>query len=248
MLCLISESLEDSEQERKLVDFYRERQVDGIIVSTAKEKDPTIEYLEKMHVRYVLATRKCKSSTAPSVVFNNYAGVEHAIEYLASLGHRRIAHIAGNLHTDAGKDRVRAFFDTMKKNSLTVHDEYIVEAGWIGEESRNVMIELLNLPTPPTAVLACNDASAINALNVIYEARLKVPGDISLIGFNDIGMSGNTSPPLTTVHTPIYDLGSCASRLLLDVIDGVPILNKDIVLETKLVIRKSTGPCKKSFK
>jgi LacI family transcriptional regulator len=244
MLCLISESLEDSARERKLADFYQERQVDGIIVATAKEDDPTIEYLEKMHVKYIQATRRCKFSTAPSVVFDNYKGVKDAIEYLISLGHTHIAHIAGNLHTDAGQIRLKAFYDTMRHHSLPVRDDYVVEAGYIAKESQYAMKALLNIPEIPTAVLACNDVSAISALKVIHEMKLRVPQDISIIGFNNIGMTENTSPPLTTVHTPVFDLGYCASHMLLDLIDGKPIPNRDILLDTSLVIRNSTGPCR----
>ena len=103
---------------------------------------------------------------------------------------------------------------------------------------------LLQLPDPPTAIIACNDVVAISALNTVHEMGLRVPEDISLIGFNNIPESANTFPPLTTIDSPTEILGQYAAELLLKVMSSEGLEDTEQIIDTKLIVRGSTGPCR----
>lgn len=244
--CLVSEAREDSGRARKLVDLYLERQVEGIILCTATENDPVIDYLEEIGEKYVLATRKATNSKACYVGFDNEKGMFTAVEYLISLGHRRIAHITGYMDSLPAKERLNGYVAALKKHGIPVEEDYIVYGKWTAEDVRSSVEKLTGLHNPPTAIVTANDVVAISVLNVIYNLGLRVPEDISLIGFNNTDETVNTVPPLTTVESPTEILGKVAASLLLEVMASSKPVSKNVIVDTKLIVRGSTGPCRKA--
>ena len=240
-ICLIGEGAEDSHRIKSLVDFYLEKQVECLIICTALEEDPIIEYLERFDVKYILVTRDARNSTAPYVGFNNAHGMHEAMDHLFNLGHTRIAHIAGDILSEPGQARLRAYKNALEERKIPVKDEYIVYADWKAENANACMASLLALPEHPTAVIVCNDVVAIASLSTIYDHGLRVPEDISIIGFNNIQMSAFTAPTLTTIDTPTDVLGEKVSELFRVVFSKKGSERKHILIDTKLVIRKSTG-------
>ena len=244
MFCFLSETLESDKKAFQLVQLYYERQVDGLICATAKEaNDPAIAYMERMGMKYVLVTRSAKESTAPTVMYDIYDGAKCIVEHLIELGHVKIAHLTGQLQSSSSILRLNAYRDVMLRHGLTIREEYIVNTDWLAEDGYTAMRKLLSLKEIPTAVFACNDIVAISAINAVTELGLKVPEDISIVGFNNIKVCANTWPPLTTLESPAYELGKEAAALLIQLIDGDKTGEKNVTLpHGGLIIRRSTAP------
>lgn len=240
--CLLGETREDPERAMKLVEFFLDRQVDGMIITTATKEDPVVDYLESVGAKYVQLTRMAKNSRAPYISCDSYNGMRKLMEHLISLGHTRIAHIAGHRGSTTGEQLLKAFHDVMEEHHLPMRDEYIVYADWMAENAGVCMNKLLQCKERPSAVVACNDIVAIAALSVIYEKKLQVPEDIAIAGFNNIQISEVITPKLTTVNFPAYEMGYKASNTLLKMIKDNYIEHaiSPIILDTELIIREST--------
>ncbi|MGY1750657.1 LacI family DNA-binding transcriptional regulator [Modestobacter sp. SYSU DS0511] len=178
----------------------------------------------------------------PSVGATNWAGGLAATEHLIELGHRRIAAIGGPepyLCSRARLDGYRAALDRAgiaMDPQLLRHGTFHHEGGY--EQARR----LLELPDPPTAVFAGSDEQAFGVMEAARQARLSVPRDLSVVGFDDLPMARWSSPPLTTVRQPLADMGRMAGRVLTDLITGGELATQRVELATHLVTRASTAP------
>ncbi|MGY2081015.1 LacI family DNA-binding transcriptional regulator [Modestobacter sp. SYSU DS0657] len=178
----------------------------------------------------------------PSVGATNWAGGLAATEHLIELGHRRIAAIGGPepyLCSRARLDGYRAALDRAgiaMDPQLLRHGTFHHEGGY--EQARR----LLELPDPPTAIFAGSDEQAFGVMEAARQARLSVPRDLSVVGFDDLPMARWSSPPLTTVRQPLADMGRMAGRVLTDLITGGELATQRVELATHLVTRASTAP------
>ncbi len=178
----------------------------------------------------------------PTVDSDNLTGAVIGTEHLLELGHRRIAFVGGRADLESSRLREQGFRQAMAAAGLVV-DEVLVRAGDYRKEStREPVRELLALPDRPTAIFAANDLSAMATIEVAREAGLSVPGDLSVIGFDDIPESAQSDPPLTTVHQPIQQMGAAAVGLLTALLDGGDVAELHVRLPTSLVRRGSTAP------
>ncbi len=183
-----------------------------------------------------------------ALAFDFAAGIREAARHLVDLGHRRFAHISGPLDVWTSHRRRDAFVDALSEFGIPADQVMVVEGNLQIEGGRAALRQLAGSGQPPTAVFAAND---LTALGVLWEARkigLRVPEDISLIGLDNISLAEQTTPALTTVALPIYDIGQAAMTMLLEIIrcneDNQPsdcIMNQTI--PTRLIVRESTaGP------
>ncbi|MFF1529101.1 LacI family DNA-binding transcriptional regulator [Cellulomonas sp. NPDC058312] len=178
----------------------------------------------------------------PTVDSDNLAGAVLGTRHLLELGHTRIAFVGGRADLESSRLREQGFREAMAAAGVPV-DEQLVRAGDYRKEStREPVRELLELPDRPTAIFAANDLSAIATLEVARDAGLDVPGDLSVIGFDNIPESAMTEPPLTTVHQPIQQMGAAAIQMLVALLDGSPTPDPHVRLPTALVRRGTTGP------
>ena len=178
----------------------------------------------------------------PTVDSDNLAGAVLGTRHLLELGHTRIAFVGGRADLESSRLREHGFREAMAAAGVPV-DEQLVRAGDYRKEStREPVRELLELPDRPTAIFAANDLSAIATLEVARDAGLDVPGDLSVIGFDNIPESAMTEPPLTTVHQPIQQMGAAAIQMLVALLDGSPTPDPHVRLPTALVRRGTTGP------
>jgi DNA-binding LacI/PurR family transcriptional regulator len=213
--------------------------VDGLILAGTVVSDETIERVAS-DVPLVLASRRSPTDLADSVVTDDVAGASIAIDHLVELGHRRIAHITGGDGAGAA-DRRRGFEEAMAKHSLG--DGAIIVAGDYTEAGGIVgMTEILDLNPRPTAVFAANDQAAIGALRVLSEAGLRVPEDMSLIGYDDTYLASFEHISLTSVHQEPEQMGREAVRLLLERTDGERTDSRHVILMPRLTVRESTAP------
>jgi LacI family transcriptional regulator len=230
------------EREAHGLAMLRDRQVDGLLLATARRADPAIERLAAERVPFVMVNRHTDPITPNAVVPDDYAGATLAVEHLLDLGHRRIAHIAGSDEVSTGFLRRQAYLDTLKRHGVAPDPALLVFGSFREQGGCDAMAALLALPEPPTAVFAVNDLAALGALRAITGTGLRVPDDISLVGFNDLFHTPFITPQLTTIQVPERAMGARAvERLLAMIIDGVwP--ESPTLLELSLAIRESSGP------
>ncbi|WP_204166162.1 LacI family DNA-binding transcriptional regulator [Curtobacterium flaccumfaciens] len=219
------------------VDFLLSRQVDGLIVSSLHLSSPNPRLID-LPVP-VIATNRHPGDWMPAVVGDDVEGGRMATEHLLALGHRRIGVIAGPRHASTAVERVAGFRlaherrDLAVDDALVVHSDFEVEGGVVGAHT------LLSLSDPPTAIFAVNDTAAIGVMGAARQRGLRVPDDLSIVGYNDISVVAQLPTPMTTVHSPTALMGTVAvERLLAAIGDGAL---QGATLPVSLVVRSSTG-------
>jgi DNA-binding LacI/PurR family transcriptional regulator len=236
---MLSSGFLDPKRERSAITTMLELRVDGLIIMGSMMKVGRIEGVATA-LPVTLVGRHTRSKRLDSVCTDDAAGAREAVAHLAELGHTRIAHIhAGSA---AGSPRRRRGYEKeMIKRGLV--DRIRVFRGDFTESGgAKAMIEILNSGDMPTAVFAPNDAAALGAMEVIDDAGLDIPGDISLIGYDDLTLSGLPRISLTTVGQPRTDLGREAAQLVLERLDEGREDARHVVIPPSLVIRSTTGP------
>jgi len=175
----------------------------------------------------------------PSIGANNWRSGLIATEHLLSLGHRRIAMITGWLSHRDTKGRIAGYRTALETAGLTVDPVYLLESDYSMEQGYIQAHALLDLPSPPTAIIAACDAQAIGVYRALYERGLRIPDDISVIGFDDIPTAQWMAPPLTTIRQPLRDIGRVAAERLLQLMAGKPLETQRVELTSPLLVRSS---------
>jgi len=174
------------------------------------------------------------------IAINNKMGAIQATDYLISLGHRKIAHITGDLMTQAACERLRGYQTSLERQNIEINSNYIVEANYSRPSAREAMTKLLRLPNPPTAVFIASDDMAQEAIAVIIENKLNVPTDISVVGFDDNPICVFGPVALTTIRQPLIEMAHEATVLLHQMITSKESISpKRVLLPAELVIRDS---------
>ena len=163
-----------------------------------------------------------------------------AVEYLIGLGHRRIAFIQGTAGTPSSVKRMAGFLDALNAAGLGADDKLIIPGDYTRVGGRKAMIELLNRPNPPTAVVCANDLSALGALEEAQLRGHKVPQSISIVGFDDIDEAAVASPPLTTIRLPPHEIGIVAAEKLIERLKGREESFSSFI-KGELIVRQSTA-------
>ena len=179
-------------------------------------------------------------SFTANIIINYGQGIRQAVQHLVELNHRQIAFLAGPLHLASARTRQSAFLSALQQAGIAPPPEMIVQGDHKIEGGTQAMKTLLAQPTRPTAVIASNDMMAIGALSAIHDAGLRVPDDISVVGFDDIAFARLTQPPLTTVALPREQLAVIALSAIERLVAEGPGGQSEYSLPTQLVIRNST--------
>jgi len=240
---LIVNTDNDPVREKTQIELLRSRQVEGLIVATALVDDPLLEQLRREGVRMVMVNRRPDGIDAPSITPDDATGVALAVNHLASLGHRRIAHLAGPSNTSTGVVRARSFRSTIR--DLGLDDDPHLTATchhWSEDAGAEALRALLDADAGFTAVVAGNDLIALGCYDVFAERGISCPDDISVVGFNDMPFLDKLRPPLTTIAVPQQQIGAEAARLLLDAIAEPDRPARSVLLPLSLVVRGSTAP------
>lgn len=178
----------------------------------------------------------------PGLGATNWAGGVAATEHLLRLGHRRIAAITGPPDMLCSRARAAGYRSVLDRAGIGV-DPALVRAGdYHHADGYLRATELLDLPDPPTAIFAGCDEQAFGALEAARTRGLRVPRDLSIVGFDDLPVTGWSSPPITTVRQPLTEMGSIAAQMVSDLIDGNPLSPSRMDLSTTLIVRESTAP------
>ena len=233
----------DPERMSTCVRRMLERNVDGVAIMTSEMDEMLIAQLEKRRIPIVfLDTGKVRDRIS-NIKVDYEQGFREAVEYLVHLGHKWIGFISGPLNLRSARVRQEAFLKWLHHFGLPSDEDLIQTGNHRIDGGEAAMERLLALPQRPTAVLSSNDLTAIGALRAMYKAHLRVPGDISVIGFDDIDMSEFTQPALCTIRLSRAELAEKALDALLRVIRGKSRKGHEYHVETHLVVRGSTGKC-----
>jgi LacI family transcriptional regulator len=237
---ILCNSDDDFNKQRKYIRVLVEKQVDGLIVFSMGRDNQLGEQLRETGMPHVILDREIKHIEADLVEVDHEAGAWMATRHLIELGHRRIACITGPLNLAPAQERVQGYRRAMDEAGLDVNKDWEIEGGFTSEKSFVAMQRLLVLEQTPSAVFACNDLMAIGALCAATQQGLRVPQDVSVIGFDDIALAAYSSPPLTTIVQPKHQLGLMAARFLIDRLADPGLALRREVLEPELCLRQST--------
>ena len=237
MLC---NSDDDPGKQGQYIRVLTEKQVDGLIVVSSGGDDELGRHLKQAKMPLVLVDREVGQLRADIVEVNHESGGWLATQHLIALGHRRIACITGPLGLSSSTQRLAGFKRAMLESGYPVPDALMRQADFTSAGGHAAMQELLKSSRPPTAVFACNDLMAFGAISAAGSAGLRLPRDISVIGFDDIAMAAYCSPPLTTIAQPKHQLGALAARMLLARIANPGLVDQREIIAPALCLRQST--------
>ncbi len=175
------------------------------------------------------------------VAVDNETGGYTAVDYLFSLGHRRIATVTGNLHTQAGAQRLEGYKKALTKHRIPLQNEYIYEGDYSRRSARQAAEQLLSLKERPTAIFAASDEMALEMMAVIMEKGLRIPQDISIIGFDDNPAAIYGPVALTTIKQPLFQMAEDSVKLLNAIVSGKKKAPVKVIMPPKLIIRESCG-------
>jgi LacI family transcriptional regulator len=236
MELLISTAFNDT-RERNQLNLLRGI-TDGLILVLPHTDDKEIQTIESAGVPIVLIDHRGSDIKLPAVDIDNYTGGRTATEYLLGLNHKRIGFVAG--YYQASSERLRGYKEALLNAGVSFNSRFVLEGNFSQPGGFSATRQLLSLPKPPTAIFAANDLSAFGVIEAVKEHGLRVPDDISVIGFDDIPMASQVYPPLTTMRQPLADMGAAAARLMMAKLRGVEPPSNRITLPTELVVRATT--------
>ena len=243
----LADSNADPERERKVVQAFAERRVDGIIVTSSRVGALYLTRLAEMMVPIVLVNDQYPGAFVHSVMIRNLEGSRAAAKHLIGLGHRRIAYLGDQFGYQSDAERFAGYREALDAAGIRFHPELVVHGDGKPEAAMRAMDSLLALANPPTALCCYNDMSALGAMRSIWVHGLRVPDDISVAGFDDLFFASYTQPPLTTVRQPMRRMGQLAMESLFKLMSGEESVAK-IEVEAELIVRGSTAKAKRHEK
>ena len=242
---LIANTNYEPERMKLCVTRMLQRKVDGVAIMTSEMDPALVEVFSRRHIPLVFLDAGVPGPGVSNVRLNYAAGVDWAMDHLTGLGHTKIGFISGPMRLESARVRHRAFTQAIARKHLIQHGGLVQEGNHRVDGGHEAMLRVLDSGGHATAVIASNDLTAIGAMGAISERGLRVPEDISVIGFDDIQLSAFTRPPLTTVSLPRAEIAKLAFRALLDAREKggkKPVKGAEHTVEPTMVLRSSTGP------
>jgi len=237
----LANSNANPDREVKVVHSFHERRVDGILVTASRVGALYMPLLDEMRVPTVLINNQHPGEFVHSVMIDNPAASRQATEHLIGLGHRRIAYIGDQFGFQSDTERFSGYRRALEVADIPFLPDLIAHGDGKAEGGMLAMEKLLALPDPPTAVFCYNDMSALGALRAIHAQKLRVPEDVSVVGFDDLFIASYTSPSLTTISQPMRQMGRMAMDILIKLFSGLNS-KTNIKVQGQLIERESTAP------
>ncbi|MBM7368264.1 LacI family DNA-binding transcriptional regulator [Gordonia hydrophobica] len=226
--------------QQRSIEFLRSRQVDGLLLTSLhRDADAFLDSLRLQNTRVLLMNRHA-DSRVPAITGDDRRGGRLAAEHLVALGHREIGVIAGPQHATTAADRVAGFAEVLAEAGIPLPAERIRYSGFEVDGGLDAARALLDRPDRVTAVFSVNDTAAIGVLGVARDLGLRIPDDLSLVGYNDIPLVAQLPVPLTTIHSHAGLIGQTAVHRMIELIEGKPVASERVPVE--LIVRASTAP------
>jgi LacI family transcriptional regulator len=220
----------------------KHHRVEGVVIMGVDRNDPQVEALTRSGIPCMAIDQDFVGGRTGYVSSDNVAGAALAVRHLHGLGHRRIGLIGGPTDTRPGVDRLLGYRRELSRLGLENRPGWVVEGDFYPDSGYRAMRELLSVPDRPTGVLAASDLMAAGALQALEEAGIRVPDEVSVLGFDDIPLAGLLRPALSTVHQDGEALGRAAGEALLQMVAEPSRGAPTITVPVELVVRGSSGP------
>lgn len=234
---------EDETTERLWLRRMLDLSTDGVLLLLPYERIGIANALQAQNIPFIaIGDRNEPTTTFPTIGSTIWLGGYTATEYLISLGHRRIGIITGPLHLMTSRARLAGYREALERAGIPVDPHLISEGNYFLGDGVQQTRAFLAQPDPPTAIFAGNDAQATGVYRVLYERDIRIPDQMSVIGFDDVMYTAQMSPPLTTIHQPLQEIGKMAANMLLRLIAGQQLESHHVELSTSLVVRESCAP------
>jgi LacI family transcriptional regulator len=239
---IICNSEEDEVRERAYIEMLLRQRVDGLIINSAVMRTSYFHELEELKIPYVLIDRDLPEAECSKVFGDNSQGGYIGMEHLINLGHRRIGVIGAPAHIEGMIRRIRGTREALADYGIDADPELLVTGDTqlfgMGYNSAN---QLMSLDNPPTAIFALTDVTAVGVMHAVTEHGLRIPEDISVLGYDNIPIASYMIPQLSTVEQPIIRMGETAVELLLNHMNQPDHPIEKAVLQTQLIVRKTTS-------
>jgi LacI family transcriptional regulator len=212
---------------------------DGLILIVPRNEKAYLETLQQRRFPYVLIDYQGYNRHVPSIITTNKKGGYDATTYLIETGHRRIGFITGEMVYGCAPERLAGYQSALADHQLTFDPALVSEGNFLQPQGYQCAHQLLSLPQPPTALVVSNDVMAFGAMEAARDQGLRIPADLSIIGFDDIPQAAHMHPPLSTVRQPLEEMGRSAVHLLFKYIADPLAEIERVELSTRLVLRES---------
>lgn len=221
---------------------FRNKQTDGTMIIVPGIDSDMVTGLRQFGIPVVVVSSPTAIEGVSYVDIDNVQGARLAANHLLSLGHKRIAHVMGAPVQHSVFERRDAFLSSLEAAGIPMRREYLVGDSFVRDDVLRTARRLLSLPEPPTAIFASNDDIALHIVRLAQEMGINIPRDLSVIGFDDYLQAQHSTPPLTTIHHPLADIGRKATRLLLARIENEAMEDERCIFAPQLVVRGTTAP------
>jgi LacI family transcriptional regulator len=238
---ILCNSYDDPKKQAAYIRVLMEKRIDGLILVSSGSDEDLSMLLANEVIPKVLVDREVTGVAADLIEADHVQGAYEATRYLISLGHKRIACVAGPDTLLPSGGRVAGYQRALKEAGITVCDDFVVHSDFTSEGGFNAFQKLLTLDSKPTAIFASNDLMAIGGICAANQAGVKIPQDLSVIGYDDIALASFSTPPLTTIAQPKYQIGQLTAKTLVERISNPDSQVRRTMLTPELVIRQSTS-------
>jgi len=244
-LVLLGDCAQQNQQEKTFINLIITKQIDGMLLlgsdlpfDASKEEQHNLPPM-------VMANEFAPELELPTVHIDNLTAAFEAVNYLLRLGHKYIACITGPENMPLCQYRLQGYIQALRRSGINVDNQSIIRGNFDFESGAQALDQLMNLSTPPTAIFCHNDIMAIGAMYQAKKIGLRIPQDLSIVGFDDIKISQYYDPPLTTVAQPRFQIGEQAMLLLLEQLNGNTVQSGSRLLDSELIVRGSTAAPKR---
>jgi LacI family transcriptional regulator len=214
----------------------------GMVILVPQGLNEFMRMIGQQNIPYIVIDPEVNTNADITITSTNWQGAYDATEYLIKLGHQRIGFITGSMFLECAVDRLAGYQAALTDHGLPFEPELVSNGDFIQSTGFEAANQLLDLPVPPTAIFASNDASALGAVDAIRSLGLHIPDDISVLGFDDSPQAATMCPALTSIRQPLIEMGRKAAQLLLQYIQQPETPPESVCLPTQLVIRESCQP------
>jgi LacI family transcriptional regulator len=234
---------EDEATERLWLRRILDQSTDGVLLLLPYERVGIPDALLAHNIPFVaIGDRNEPTTSFPTIGSTIWLGGYTATEYLISLGHRRIGIITGPLHLTTSRARLAGYREALERAGIPVDPSLICEGTYLLGDGIQQTSIMLDRPDPPTAIFTGNDAQAAGVYQALYQRHIRIPDDMSVIGFDDVTYTAQMAPPLTTIRQPLVEMGRMATTMLLRLLAGQSLDSNHVELSTTLVVRESCAP------
>ena len=247
---VICQSLESLEREQSIVNNLLANRVDGVLISISMEtKDYThLEGLKKRGIPVVFFDRHCNIEGTSTVVINDYEAALTAVSHLIEQGSKMIAHFAGPLNLEIYKNRFKGYKAALKKYSIPFRKDLVITSNLMERDGLENVKKIRKLPYTIDGLFCANDVVAIGAMKHLKKLDIEIPKDIAIVGFSNESISSVIEPALTTINQSGLEIGTVATKLLLDKIANPnnKLMHETVIVATNLIVRASSLRHKKA--